>query len=508
MVAIVSGNSLGLDLSTLGTGGQRGVFGEAGLGQARERTYVNVATGNLVVQDTDDYVASAGNDIAALRTYNSLGQFADDNGDNWSNGFYTRQLTYNVSVAALNTAGSTVTRTAADGSLMTFAYQTAGQFAGLYTSNLDAGAIDTLKALDTGGGTYTFTWTDGSSGSSETYAKTAAGEGQLASSTDNRGNTTNYQYNDSGRCTKITDASGESITYVYDTTGTKPNLLREVKYTNAAGIAENHVRYEYDLNDRLFNVKVDLTPADQTDSSYYVTSYLYEGTSKRLASITQSDGTTLAFAYDGSNRISLITDGAGNALTKFTYTPTSGAITKTTVTDRLNNVTTYEFDAAGRFSKVTGPAADGSLVTTYTYSADGDLTKVQSPLGRTLSMDYENGNQTRSWDGAGNYIHRTFDKHNQLLTEEVYTVADGDGPLTAQSASVPLVTRYVYDDLPADAPPQPGNAKTLLRFAISAEGRVTEYRYDDRYRLQYTREYTAATLDVTALGASTPRLRA
>uniref|UniRef100_UPI00067DCEE4 hypothetical protein n=1 Tax=Herbaspirillum autotrophicum TaxID=180195 RepID=UPI00067DCEE4 len=91
MAAIVSGNSLGLNLSSLSTLGLRGVFGDAGLGRGGEQAYVNIATGNLVLQDRDGLLLSRGADIAALRTYNSQGQFTDDNGDNWSNGVYRQQ---------------------------------------------------------------------------------------------------------------------------------------------------------------------------------------------------------------------------------------------------------------------------------------------------------------------------------------------------------------------------------------------------------------------------------
>ncbi|WP_043819584.1 Ig-like domain repeat protein, partial [Delftia sp. RIT313] len=81
-------------------------------------------------------------------------------------------------------------------------------------------------------------------------------------------------------------------------------------------------------------------------------------------------------------------------------------------------------------------------------------------------MAYDaNGNQVLQRDGAGNTITRTYNAQNRLLSETVYTQPDPDGDGAAQ-ASGAQTTRYVYDDATG----------LQLRFAISAEGRVTEYR--------------------------------
>ena len=84
MVAVVAGNSLGLELTSLAVlGRQQGAWGTAAQGRSGEQVYVNAATGNLVVQRRDAVLAGIGPDAGALRTYNSLGQLNDDNADNW-----------------------------------------------------------------------------------------------------------------------------------------------------------------------------------------------------------------------------------------------------------------------------------------------------------------------------------------------------------------------------------------------------------------------------------------
>ena len=73
MVGIVSGNTLGLSLTSLALLGQRGTLGNAGSGRSGEQSFVNAATGNLVLQTRDDVLLGRGTQVVALRTYNSLG---------------------------------------------------------------------------------------------------------------------------------------------------------------------------------------------------------------------------------------------------------------------------------------------------------------------------------------------------------------------------------------------------------------------------------------------------
>src|SRR5690349_14281761 len=92
MVAIVSGSSLGLSLTSWAALGQRGALGSAGGGRGGEQAYVNIASGNLVLQRQDDFLAGLGLGLNVVRTYNSAGKLNDDNADNWSVGIYNQPL--------------------------------------------------------------------------------------------------------------------------------------------------------------------------------------------------------------------------------------------------------------------------------------------------------------------------------------------------------------------------------------------------------------------------------
>ena len=112
MVAIVSGSSLGVSLTSMATG-QNGLTGSAALGRHGQQIFVNTANGNLVLQNSDDHLVGKGLDLFAQRTYNSQGTFdGDGNNDNWRLGFY-RGL--DSLTGTINSAGSTIWRTDADG---------------------------------------------------------------------------------------------------------------------------------------------------------------------------------------------------------------------------------------------------------------------------------------------------------------------------------------------------------------------------------------------------------
>src|SRR5688572_27299471 len=121
MSSIISGASLGLVSSSLSVLGTAGKTGHALEGRGNEAMYVNAATGNLILQRRDEWLISRGIDNSVLRTYNSQGQFTDDNGDNWRLGF-SRKV-YGLT-GTPNTAGSTIKRIDEDGAEVTYTYDT------------------------------------------------------------------------------------------------------------------------------------------------------------------------------------------------------------------------------------------------------------------------------------------------------------------------------------------------------------------------------------------------
>ncbi|HJX10076.1 MAG TPA: DUF6531 domain-containing protein, partial [Candidatus Binatia bacterium] len=317
MVAIVSGLGLGLFNTSANTLGGASQAGPGNPGRNGEAITVNSATGNLVIQQVDERLASVGLDTALIRTYNSRGEVDGDNNDGWRIGVYRRVHSLTGTV---NTTGSTVTKTFGDGADIVYTYDAAR---GLYVSPEGEGAHDTLLFS-----ANQWIWTDGSGRNTETY-DWAGGAGKLLSSRDTDGNALTYGYTGS-LLTSIIDASGQT-TYL-DYSGNNLTQIRVV----SSGQTQTLTRYYYDASNRLTQVVVDLSPADNSvslsdgngDGMYdsiagqtYVTRYTYEGASRRIASIQQGDGTQVSFTYqliNGLYRVRTFVDAQGR-ITTFNY---------------------------------------------------------------------------------------------------------------------------------------------------------------------------------------------
>lgn len=470
MVAIVSGNSLGLSLTSLVTLGSQAAMGAAGQGRNGEQVYVNVATGNLVVQDQDERLMGLGLGVTALRTYNSQGRLDDDNADNWAQGIYRQQLAL---VGTLGAAGSQIVRVDQDGAQAIYSFD-AAQAA--YVNVDAAGAHDKITWSATA-----FTWTDGDTGLKQTYD--ATGSARLLSTTDTSGNSLSYNYDASGQIASIADASGETV--FFDYTGTNLTQVRTAYGTGTAATTLTRVRYSYDDQNRLSGVTVDLTPTDNdvADGRAYHTGYTYEGTSRRISTITQDDGAVLHVEYvlvGGDYRVASVADAQGHTTT-YTY---DTAAHRTTVVDPAGQVTVFVHDDAGQLTRIENAVG----ATQFAYGQAGHLTRVDHADGSFVTMGYDaQGNQVSQQDSAGNALVRTYDARNQLLTETVFaTAASG-----AAAAQDPLTTRHVYD----------AAGKNQLRFSISAEGRVTEYRYNARGSRTASIAYAAQAYAVNNLAA-------
>jgi YD repeat-containing protein len=483
MVAIVSGNSLGLSLSSLAILGQRGQLGTAGQGRSGEQSFVNIANGNLVLQDRDDVLMGRGLDVQAVRTYNSQGLLSDDNGDNWNVGAFGQKVV--LTSGTLGAAGSALTRTDRDGAQAVYTWDAAQS---RYVSAAGSGAFDTI-AYDSGASQLV--WTDGDTGRIERYQSNGAG--RLVSATDADGNTVSYAYNANGTVQSVTDANGD-ISY-YDYSGTNLTQIRTV----SGGVTTTTVRYAYDASNRLSKVTVDLSPGDNTvsDNDVYVTTYTYDGASKRVASVTQSDGTQLSFTYvqvGGVYKVATVTDALG-AVTSFSY---NAAQNTTTVTDPLGAQSVYLYDAQGQLlqvrSGVTAANATGLSQISYAYDAVGNVTLVTDGEGHKVTLQYDGrGNLTREVDSAGDTRVRTYNGANQLLTDTIYAdAAVVDRAAFNKDAALPETTRYVY---------AAGNANRL-RFAITPQGNVTEYRYDAYGQRTSTIAYAGAAYNTAALAVT------
>lgn len=476
MVAIFTGVGTGLERGSANVIGALGLLGSSTLGRSGNQALLNAATGNLVITGRDEFLVGRGLDVGIQRTYNSQGNFTDDNGDNWRQS--TDRVVFGLTGTA-NTAGSTVKRRSADGSEITYTWNSASA---AYIATDGAGAYDKLTYNS---GASSWTWTDGDSQVTESYA--AYGSlWRITQQADTSGNVLSFSYT-GANLALVTTANGEYVQYSWSGNNITQIVTGYTDYSTSTAKTLTRTRYGYDSYNRLTTVTTDLSPEDNsvTDGKTYVVTYGYQGTTKLVNSITETDGTSLVIGYDGSNRVTSLTQTVVSGVTRLTtITYNAGA---TQITDPLNQVTTLNYDANGALTGIVAPPAyTGATAQTvsFGYNGNGDLTSVTDALGHTTTYTYDaNGNQLTATDRLGNVVTRTYGANNVLLTE-THTASDTGGSANSQTV------RFVYD------------SASRLRYTISAEGEVNEIQYNSFGQVSATLSWTSK-YDVSGLSSST-----
>ncbi|MES9851115.1 MAG: DUF6531 domain-containing protein [Candidatus Thiodiazotropha sp. L084R] len=468
MVGIISGENLGLYNGSHGQFGSVGNDEWVGRNGQSDRIYVNATTGNLVIQRRDEYLSSQGLDLAFVRPYNSLGQFDDANGDNWRLNVYQRL--YGLT-GTVNTSGSTISKVYGDGTEGLFTYD---ESLGVYVSSTGEGAHDTLSYDDV---SATWTWSDGNPEVEERFDT----DGRLIQKRDADGNSLSYTYT-GDLITQITDASGQA-TYL-DYNGTNLTQIRTV----SQGQEQNRVRYSYDTQNRLSQVTVDLTPQDNLidDGEVYVTQYSYDGDSKRVSSISHTDGTGVLFTYDASGRLETLSQ--NSAITTFTYPDAVGS-TQTVTANLIPEVMivpndpepipyypvqagdTWESIALAAYGDANAGTALEEMFGAWITLTDGNQLELPDTITYEVGTTSNSSGQTDVEDPLGNISSYIF--NNGLITEV----------LSPSIGSNRISTLYDYDES--------GNLITVT----DGDGQVTSYSYDDNGHLLSQRDAEGNTVE-------------
>src|SRR6185437_874337 len=301
---------------------------------------------------------------------------------------------------------------------------------------------------------------------------------------------------------QIVAVDGDTLLFGYNTSNQLISLsVQEVPPGQTAAVTRQTVTYGYDSQGRLATVTTTLASDTDSSTASYTTTYGYDGTSDRVASVTQSDGTVVSYAYTedaaGVYQVTGVTTGSGAAAQSLTLSYGTGS---TTVTDGLGNVTTYQYDAAGHLTAVVAPASNGkSPTTTYTYDSQGNVLTMTDPDGAVTTYTYDDrGNRLSVQDGAGHVVSTTYDAQDQVTSQTVYTVpaqgVPGQSGYVAPSGA--QTTYYVYD------------AAEQLACTLDPLGHATEYDYTTSAaglsELTTVRHYVGASYDMSGLSPSTP----
>ena len=416
MTQIFTGTGLGLHGSSLGQLSHYGPKGSAKLGQGGHSVYVNAANGNLVVKQSDGFLPHASVGLDLFQSYNSL------HSASWRFNTDTKLLFEGKA----NSPHSSVRRTDEDGHITCFTYN-ANQKA--YVA--DDSSLAQLIFNDTD-----WTYQDGSTQTICHYNT----EGQLTHINDQDGNTLNFTYQN-GHLITIKDNTGrQSITWSFH-----QGILHEITF-QSDGQTLYQLHYDYDAHHRLNRVTRDLG-----DGTRYWTVYDYVDDSTLISDLRESDGTHLHIDYDAEGRIKRLTDGEGRT-TSYDY-----LYEKTVITDGLGKSWTYHYDSQARLTGIDGPEdyriryhyegkhlvliTQGNQHWTFAYNDAGDCIRMDSPTGEVVL--------------------RTYDVDHHVLKETRYQIFDGQ-----HQPALPNTTHCVYD------------IRGHLRFEITADGVVTEHRYD------------------------------
>lgn len=477
MVGIFTGAGAGAVRSSANILGGLGLLGGTALGRHGESVSVNAANGNLLISQQDEFLVGRGLDIGISRAYNSLADTTDgDNGDQWQ--FSTQRRVFGQT-GTLNQAGSTIKQQSGDGSVITYEWKAA---IGAYLTTDGDGAHDTLS--NTAG---VWTWTEGSSHIKESYSAYGSDNWRITAQTDADNQSVSFTYS-GDKLDKVTTVDGSWIQYSWLGNNVTQIVTGYTDLITASAKTSTSTRYSYDASNRLIQVITDLSPDDNAiaDGKTYITTYTYDGASKRVASIGQTDGSSLAITYDGSGRVLTLTQMVASGDTRVTLL--SYGTNYTNVTGPDGQVTRLDYDAAKQLTKITAPPAySGAAAQTvqFGYDGAGNVTSVTDAKGGVSNFIFDgNGNNLTATDAIGQVVTRTFDTNNNKLTE-TRTASDGNG------GSQLMTTRYAYD------------SRNHLRFVVSGKGNVTEYYYDGYGQMYWSVEYPQAYYDVSTLGTTT-----
>jgi RHS repeat-associated protein len=364
------------------------------------------------------------------------------------------------------------------------------------------------------------------------WSRTYDSMGNILTQSDANGNTTQFTYDSRGNLIKQVDAMNEVTTFTYDgmnrmltktdprgnlTTYTYDPLGNLIDTTDAIG---HDIRATYDLNGN---------KTSDIDALGRITSYSYDALN-RVIKTTYPDNTTKQYTYDfrnnklteidqslRTNQYQYYLDGRLKSVTHAVGTSDAGTVQYTydkdgnlTVTDEVNNPTTYFYDAANRRFKTQDAKNE---ITQYGYDLDNRLTAITDgnlhtttygpdPRGRIILVTYPDrstdhyvydgeGNRTQKNDQANNPTKWSYDAVNRLssVTDALLNLTkyghDPASNLTSITDANNHVTSFQYDSL---------NRKALRQLPV---GMVETFSYDPVGNLSAKTDFNGKTTTYT-----------
>ena len=381
--------------------------------------------GNLTEYDVDPQ----GNTIKITPVDQTMRLFTYDTPGNLTS--VTNRRGDTITFGPYDSLGRLLQKSYPDGRLIAYTYDTRGNLTSADDTStgevlMEYDARDRLSRIEYPGGIwFTFTYDDGD------RRKQRVGHD---------GFVLNYDYDDVGRLSRLTDGSlAEIIRYTYDDTG---RLSREDKGNGT------YTTYAYDLAGQLLSL-INYGPSDVVQSRF---DYTYDANGRRT-SMTTLDGMT-TYDYDDVGQLVGVV-GTSARTVDYSYDPAGNRISvidQNVTTDYTTNpmnqytqvgATFYGYDDDGNLtSKV-----DASGTTTYEYDSENRLIEVATSTGDTWTYTYDAfGNRTHMNNNGSITRHA----HDPIGLVDVATEYDGSGGVVARYLhGAGLVAQLDSSDTPA-----------------------------------------------------------
>ncbi len=400
---------------------------------------VNMATGNLMIEEDDFSLSGRGPSIGISRTYNSLSNSIGIFGPGW-------QADVDMSVTS-SSDGKKVTLIDEDGTVHLFTKLEDGTFkapTGVYLELTENNEHFVLKTKD------------------QTNAHFSKAHGRLTKITDGYGNASTYTYDTAGKLTTITDASGRKLQIAYNSEGFVKTLTgpsdKKVTYEYKDGFLTKAIQtsgevtlYEYNAG-----LLTKIYEPNHTEAKPVVNQYVYNSSTKHLTEATNPKRNKYILGYDLTNKSLLFTQPNGRKI-KYSYNEAANPTEVIEDVDGLKIKTSYKYEGnnlieskdpndenASKPTEKYEYDSNGNVITatdsygteTYEYNSNNDVTSVVDTEGDQTTIAYEGldavseTDQTGKTSSIAKYQKDTNGNSNGNLIESSYSLGTASNLLS------------------------------------------------------------------------------
>ncbi len=292
--------------------------------------------------------------------------------------------------------------------------------------------------------------------------------GNIIATVDANGRTVQMQYDAFGRLTNTIDAIGNTISFEYDKNGSQTALI------DGKG---NCTEFVYDgLNRKTVTRYPDLNEE----------SVAYDLIGNRVQR-TDGRGQTTDYEYDSRNRLTNVTY-AGSSRTREYQYDLAGNLEEVIESADTNANVSYRYDNLNRVIRETSVGVSHQ----YDYDLNGNRTQaIYGVTGRTNSWNYDALNRIAQIIDGTNVTSYGYDLNGNPVQRIYPTGVEENRYFDAMNRLDDVVTfftpewnEYFYMDYTYDAV---GSARRMDQGSYGLDGKaqdaLTEWTYDDRYRL-------------------------